>query len=114
MGVHAHMDTRAPGTAAARAVALALLLTPGWAPGSACGIVQPIFRSPVDVSNFYLARPRARALLGRPWLEAGEPDSALHHLRRVDEAWSRADPAFDDDRARVRGWIERAMAEGSS
>ena len=73
-------------------------------------ILQPIFRSPADVSNFYLARPRARALLGRAWLDAGRPDSALHHLRRVEAAWARADPALDADRALLRRWIERAEA----
>lgn len=76
-------------------------------PERAIPLLQAIFRAPVDVSNFYLARTEARMLLGQAWLEAQRPDSALPHLRSAARAWEKADPTLQP---RLRTVLEAIRA----
>jgi len=81
-------------------------------PERAIPLLQAIFRAPVDVSNFYLARTEARRLLGQAWLEAQRPDSALPHLQKVARAWEKADPTFQPRRRTVLEAMRAAEEEG--
>jgi len=77
-------------------------------PEQAISLLQPVFRAPVDVSNFYLARTEVRHLLGEAWLQAQRPDSALAHLRRAARAWRNADPTFEAKERAVQEAIREA------
>lgn len=79
-------------------------------PGEAARLLEAIFRAPVDVSNFYLARTEVRVLLGQVWLAAGRPDLAALQLDLATRAWRDADPLLGPRRLEVLDALERARA----
>ena len=63
-------------------------------PQEAIAVLQPIMRSKLDASNYYVTQTEARELLAKAWTMAGRPDSASLHYEWVARAWERGDPAY--------------------
>jgi DNA-binding SARP family transcriptional activator/TolB-like protein len=70
---------------------LARVLIEAGRPKEAVRVLQPVLRAGLDASNLYLTRTDVRALLGRAFEAAGQPDSAAVQYRRVIAAWAHAD-----------------------
>jgi tetratricopeptide (TPR) repeat protein len=74
-------------------------------PQEAIAVLQPIMRSKLDASNYYVTQTEVRELLAKAWTMAGRPDSAAVHYERVARAWEHGDPPYAKRAAEARAAI---------
>jgi len=63
-------------------------------PRDAIAVLQPVLRSKLDASNYYVTHTEIHELLAQAWDSAGRADSARVHYRWVANAWAKGDPPY--------------------
>jgi tetratricopeptide (TPR) repeat protein len=76
-------------------------------PQEAIAVLQPIMRSKLDASNYYVTQTEVRELLANAWTMAGRADSASLHYEWVARAWERGDPPYAARAAAARAAVGR-------
>jgi DNA-binding SARP family transcriptional activator len=74
--------------------------------------LQAALRGGLEGPQIYITRTELHELLGRAFEEAGRPDSAAGHYRKVVEWWSGGDPHYAARAAAARAWLARRGAGG--
>jgi serine/threonine protein kinase/tetratricopeptide (TPR) repeat protein len=75
-------------------------------PEEALRVLQPVTRGGMVGPITHAVRTEIHELIGRAWEDAGRPDSAAVHYRRVLLAWQRADPELHGRRGDVQRRLE--------
>ena len=83
-------------------------------PSEAVGVLQAALRGVMDASNLYVSRTELHELLAESFDQAGMRDSAAVHYRAVVNAWRRADPEFQERKARAATWLEHYQRPATS
>jgi serine/threonine protein kinase/tetratricopeptide (TPR) repeat protein len=83
---------------------LARLFLRGGRPADAVQVLRPLVRGWfMESTNLHNTLTEVHEMLGQAWDQAGVPDSAAVHWRRVASAWERADPELQPRRAYAEG-----------
>jgi len=79
-------------------------------PTEAVAVLQPVMRSKLDASNYYVTQTEIRELLAQAWEAAGRADSASVHYAWVARAWEHGDPPYAARAAEARRRVSPAGA----
>jgi DNA-binding SARP family transcriptional activator len=91
-------------------VELARLLIEQRRAAEAVPLLSAALRGSLEAANLYVTHTELHALLGDALRQAGRPDSAAAHYRRVLHAWQQADPQYQARRTelqQVLGTLQR-------